>query len=160
MVFRGNEEGWQMRFNGRSQHTVDDKGRVSLPAKFRKALPDEVIVVPSIPGRGEEALYVFAEDEFEAWIDSFFKKKEDGSEGYNPRSKKDVKLRKFLNANAETVSVDAAGRIKLSATQRADRGIEKNVTIIGDEDHLEIWDSETYDAYMAEDMNFDDLWED
>ena len=146
-----------MRFNGQSQHTVDDKGRVSLPAKFRKALPDEVIIVPSLPGRGENALFVFAEEDFRQWVDSFFPIEEGG---YNPRSRKDVQLRKFLNANAETVAVDSAGRVKLSAKQRSERGIAKAVTIIGDEDHLEIWDTDEFETYMSESMTFDDFWED
>ena len=134
-----------MRFHGEYQHTVDAKGRVSLPAKFRKALPEEVVVVPGVSG----ALSVFSEEAFDAWVDSFFPKKEDGSSGYNPRSAKDVMFRKGLNASAENATVDSAGRITLSAKKRAAAGIVKDVYIIGDDDHIEIWDAGAYEEAMS-----------
>ena len=141
-----------MRFHGEYQHTVDAKGRVSLPAKFRKALPEEVIVVPGVGG----ALSVFSEEAFDAWVDSFFPKGEDGTGGSNPRSKKDVMFRKKLNASAENATVDSAGRITLSARKREDAGIEKDVWIIGDDDHIEIWNAQSYEETM-ESISWDDF---
>ena len=86
-------------------------------------------MVPGVSG----ALSVFSEEAFDAWVDSFFPKKEDGSSGYNPRSAKDVMFRKGLNASAENATVDSAGRITLSAKKRAAAGIAKDVYIIGDD---------------------------
>lgn len=134
-----------MRFHGEYQHTVDAKGRVSLPAKFRKALPEEVVVVPSLGG----ALSVFSEEAYNAWVDLFFPKNEDGTGGYNPRSTKDVMFRKKLNASAENASVDSAGRITLSPRKRELAGIEKDVWIIGDDDHIEIWSAAAYEKTMG-----------
>ncbi|MGI6033062.1 MAG: division/cell wall cluster transcriptional repressor MraZ [Coriobacteriales bacterium] len=139
-----------MRFSGHAQHSVDDKGRVSLPAKQRKALPEEVVVVP---GFGK-ALYVFSEEAFDAWVDSFF------PEGYNPRSKGDRELRGRLFGSAENVAVDAAGRIKLSAEQREAVGIVKDVMISGNDDHLEIQDLAVYEQKQASLVSLDDLLED
>lgn len=134
-----------MRFRGEYQHSVDNKGRVSLPAKFRKALPDEVTIVPVANADFGKALYVFSDEAYDEWMDSFFDSEEGG---YNPRSKKHIALHKYLNSSAESVAVDAAGRVKLSPKQREKVGIDKNVTIIGEGDHIEIWDSQALDEYM------------
>lgn len=140
-----------MRFRGEYKHTVDAKGRVSLPAKFRKALPEEIVVVPSVGG----ALSVFSDEAFDAWVDSFFPAKEDGTSGFDPRNKQDVKLRRMLNASAESVPVDSAGRIMLSADKRSKAGIVKDVRIIGNDDHIEIWNAESFedelDSFNLED---------
>lgn len=140
-----------MRFLGHSQHTVDDKGRVSLPAKQRKALPDEVVVVPSPMG---EAILVFSEEAFDKWADSFF------PDGFNPRSKSDQKARKRLFGRAENVTIDSAGRIKLPAEQMQRAGIEKNVMISGNDDHLEIEDLGVYEEDQVEDDSFDNFFVD
>lgn len=140
-----------MRFHGEYKHTVDAKGRVSLPSKFRKVLPEELLVVPGFGG----ALYVFEENAFDTWVDSLFANKE---EGYNPKKREDVMLRKYLNARAESVVVDKAGRITLSAKKRSDAGIDKDVWIIGDDDHLEIWDEQKYEEQM-QGFSLDDMFE-
>ena len=57
-----------MRFFGTDERSVDEKGRISLPAKMRKALSDDVVVVPGF----DNALYVFEEEAFLNWLDSFF----------------------------------------------------------------------------------------
>lgn len=135
-----------MRFYGKSQHTVDDKGRVSLPAKFRKALPEEVVVVPGFGG----ALYLFAESEFHKWVDSLF-----FDDGYDPRKSDDLKLRASIFENAEGVKVDAAGRIKVPAELLEKMGIVKDVTICGNDDHLELWSPERHAAYMGAGTSLD-----
>lgn len=140
-----------MRFYGHSQHTVDDKGRVSLPAKQRKALPDELVVVPSPI---DQSLYVFSEEGYDKWIDDFF------PEGFNPRSRSDQRFRKKLFDSAENVVVDAAGRIKLSAEHRKLVGIEKNVMVIGNDDHLEIEDLGVYEEERESEDSYDGFFVD
>lgn len=91
------------------------------------------------------ALYVFSEEAFDEWMDSFFDAEEGG---FNPRSRKHIALHKYLSSNAESVLVDGAGRVKLSQKQCEKVGIDKNVTIIGEGDHVEIWDSQALEDYM------------
>ena len=133
-----------MRFHGEYQHTVDSKGRVSLPAKFRKALPEEVVIVPTMAG----ALSVFSEEAFEAWVDSLFTNRE-GENTYDPMDPTSAMLRKQLNANAENATVDSAGRITISAKKRKSAQIDRDVYIIGDTDHVEIWSAASYEEQMA-----------
>ena len=135
-----------MRFHGEYKHSVDSKGRISLPSKFRKALPDEVVIVPSTSG----ALSVFSEEGFQEWVDSYFPKKEDGTGGYNPRKLDDVKLMRALNAQAESVTVDSNGRIMISAAKREKAGIGASAYVIGSGDRVEIMNVEAYEAQMEE----------
>lgn len=145
-----------MMFRGEYQHTVDSKGRVSLPAKFRKSLPDELTIVPVKNQDFGRALYVFSDEAYEVWMEAFFNAEEGG---YNPRSKKHIALHKYLNASAEAVAVDAAGRVKLSAKQCEKVGISKDVTIIGEGDHVEIWDTKAYEDFMDSIDPFGDFLE-
>ena len=137
----------ELCFTGTFDHTLDAKGRVSLPAKIRRSLPPTVKTVLSLD-RG--SIYVFSPKVYKAWYDSFF------PNGYNPRSSSDVKLRTRLMAFAEDSDIDSAGRIGISAKLRGLVGLEKDVTIIGLGDCLQIVDRAKYTAVEDEllDMDF------
>ncbi len=122
-------------FTGVAEHTLDAKGRVSLPAKTRRYLPDTVKCVLSLD---KASVYVFAPAAYDAWFKSFFR------EGFNPRSARDVQLRARLLAFTEEADIDASGRIGISSKLRGIAGLEKEVAIIGGGDHLEICDRAAY----------------
>lgn len=125
-------------FIGTYDHTLDAKGRVSLPAKFRKSLP---VTLNLIPYRG--AILVFTEEGFEKWIAKFF------PEGDNPRSDEDDAMMFYLMGMAEETEIDSAGRISISAKARASAGLEKDVAIVGRGDRIEIVSRAAYEAKMA-----------
>lgn len=91
--------------NGSYRHKVDAKGRMSLPAAFRKVLSEDLVVTLS---PDDECLYAFEPQAFEDWIVSLFESK---FGGYDPTSKAHVGLRRKLKSRANNVSVDNAGRI-------------------------------------------------
>ncbi len=130
-----------MRFHGTYQHSVDKKGRISLPSKFRKKLPDDLVIVPAF----DNALYVFAEDKFDEWVDAFYEK--NGHEGFNERSSEDRRLCAKLSGDAEDVTIDSAGRITVSSKLREWAGIDSNVAIVGLRDHIAIWNKETHEKF-------------
>lgn len=123
---------------GEYRHKLDSKGRITLPSAFRKVLPTDLKV--AISPQDDECLYVFEPDGFSAWVDSLF-----GEEGYNPNNRKHVMFRRVLNARAKDAQIDAAGRISISAEQREAVGLEKDVVLAGNTDHLEIWDAKRWD---------------
>ena len=57
-----------------------------------------------------------------------------------------VRLRRKLKSRAADVSIDAAGRIMISAEQREAVGIDKEVVVVGNTGYFEIWDAKRYDA--------------
>ena len=131
-------------FYGEYRHIMDAKGRVSLPAKFRKVLPESLVVVPS-PNKEFLSLNVFTEEGFSIWKEAIFNR--DG--GYQADNIQHVELRMKYNSSAMQVDVDSAGRINIPPELREHASLAKNVVIVGDEDHICVWDELTWDEYKS-----------
>ena len=137
--------------SGLYQHKVDAKGRMSLPADFRKLVPERLYVTLSPESN---CLYIFEESGFTSWVESLFEK--DG--GFQPSNLCHVKIRKVLNSRAKIVDVDASGRICISQEQRELASLGTQVSIIGDNDHFEVWNSERW-ASFADDVDLMSLFD-
>ncbi len=139
-----------MYLTGTYKHNLDAKQRITLPAPFRKEFGEKVCLIP-IGGK----ILGFTPEGHQAWVESFF------PNGYNPRSKKDERLRFLLNAKTMTLELDSAGRLalgKLGAEALASCDIKREVAVVGNTDHFEIWDAEDYDKTIAElDESIDEL---
>lgn len=129
--------------NGEYRHKVDAKGRLSLPAKFRRELPRELIVTVDPKS---ECLYVFDSNDFNDWVRSFFER--DG--GFDQRNALHVAARRELKSRANEAEIDASGRINVPANLREKVGIEKDVVLIGNEGYFEIWDAKRRDDARVE----------
>ena len=140
-----------INLNGLYTHNVDAKGRLSLPAKFRAKLPEELVAMVDISG---ECLYVFDEEGFDGYVEQIFALKG----GYNPMKREHIELRRQISERATDVSVDAAGRINIPANLREAVGITKEVCLIGNTGYFEIWDAKRRDAARAS-VNLADLLE-
>ena len=125
--------------NGEFRFKVDSKGRVAIPAKFRKVLSKDLVVTLELTN---ECIYVFETPDFNDWVHSLFV---DKFGDYKASDRTHVRLRSKLKARANDVEVDASGRIMLSAELRAAAGIDKDVVIIGNTGRFEIWDAKRYE---------------
>ena len=125
---------------GEYHHKLDSKGRVSLPSDFRKVLSKDLKVSLSPEN---DCLYVFEPEGFTAWVDSVFQ----ANGGYRANNAKDIKMRRWLNSRARGVELDNAGRIGISADHREKAGLCKEVVLVGNTDHLEIWDAQRWEAF-------------
>ena len=128
---------------GEYRHKLDAKGRLSLPADFRKVLKQDLMVTPDPK---DQCLYVFETEAFTSWVDSLFESKG----GWSPSNSVMVAQRKVLNSRAKKCDIDNSGRIHLSQVLREQVGLDKAVAIIGDTDHFEIWDAQRWDDFCAE----------
>lgn len=130
--------------NGEFHFKVDVKGRLSLPAKFRKALSNDLVVTlnPKL-----ECLYVFQPADFNAWVAKTF---DDKFGGYDATNDLHVRLRRKLKARAKDVEVDASGRIMLAADARETVEIDKEVVLVGNTGYFEIWDVKRYEQQNDE----------
>lgn len=130
---------------GQFSHKVDSKGRVSLPAKFRKALEaaytkgevdSKELVVTLDPTN--TCLYVFTANDFEDWVDQRF----ESAGGFNVRNKDHVKARRALTQRAESLFVDSAGRINLPEKMLHDANIKDTAELVGNFGYFEIWNAQ------------------
>jgi len=125
-------------FRGEYQHTLDAKGRVSLPAKFRSGMTGSLVVSKGF----ENCLFVFSAEDYRRFEETLTS----GSD-FDPRMRR---LRRFFVAGAQDVELDSAGRIPLSPVLREYAGLTKDVAVTGNGDRIEIWDSATWASYNGE----------
>ena len=130
--------------NGSYRFKTDAKGRVSLPAKFRKVLSEDLVVARSLSG---DYLMVFdGQDSFNAWVDGIFV---DKFGGFNSTVSEQLMLRSALKGQAFDVQVDSAGRILLPTELREIAGIEREVVIVGNTGFFEVWSEERRSKAMS-----------
>ncbi|MCX6374121.1 MAG: division/cell wall cluster transcriptional repressor MraZ [Actinobacteria bacterium] len=114
---------------GEYDFTFDAKNRIAVPARLRSAFADGVYVTKVHP----HCLAGYAPEEFKEYL-------ERQMEGISPRSSKGRDLMRFTAGNAVYQELDGQGRITVPAKHLEFAGINREVSIIGVQDHLEIWD--------------------
>jgi MraZ protein len=124
-------------FLGEYQHTLDAKGRVSLPRRFRDQAGGKLVVSKGL----EKCLYVLPAVEF----DEFASRLVSGNDLMGNQRE----LRRHFFAGADEVDVDSAGRIALKSSLRAHAGLSKEVAVIGNADRIEIWDAAAWEQYSS-----------
>lgn len=130
-------------FMGEYNHTVDAKGRLIVPSKFREQLGDEFVVTKGF----DSCLFVYGNPE---WTE--MEKKLTALPVTNASARK---LTRFFLAGATTCEVDKQGRILLPAILREFAGIEKDSVLVGVGSRIEIWSKERW----LEANTFDDMEE-
>ena len=135
-------------FIGEYNHTMDEKGRVIVPVKFRDGLGQTFYITKGF----DSCLFVFDEQEWES-----FRHKLDG----NALKKKDYrKLQRIFIASANDCSLDKQGRVLLPLHLREYANIDKDLVFLGVSNRIEIWSKENWEAYNDdEDFDLTDLAE-
>lgn len=125
-------------FRGRYEHTVDPKGRVSVPAKFRDELAKyegSLIVVPN-----DSALEVYPLEEWER-LEARINEKS----AFDPEVRK---LGRLYMSWAKEVTVDGVGRMLLPPDSRQKAGLAREITLVGpSRPFFEIWDRRRFEEY-------------
>ena len=131
----------RVMFIGEYSHTIDAKGRLIVPSKFREQLGDEFVVTKGLDG----CLFVYSNDEW-ARIEEKFRD--------IPLTSKDArKFLRFFFAGADDCEVDKQGRILIPANLREYAGLEKEVVSVGAFTRVEIWDKQRW----QEGNTYDDM---
>ena len=127
---------------GQYDHTIDAKGRIIIPAKFREQMGDDFIITKGL----DPQLFVYAPDEW-----NLFEAKLRALPISNPQARK---LSRFFLVGASDVTVDKQGRITLPMQLREFAGITRDVLLAGVGNHLEIWNPDRYNELNTyEDMD-------
>ena len=116
---------------------LDDKSRLTLPAKYREDLTDEVTVVCE----QERCLSIYPRQTLDAMMEPI---------NAAPSTLQDVReYQRWTQYRAEDATPDRQGRITITAVQRTWAGLDKEVVVIGAGSRLEVWDPATWHEYSA-----------
>lgn len=125
-------------FFGTYTPKIDDKGRLTLPAKFRNALAGGVMVTQGL----DHSLSVYPAEEFGETA-----RKANEASRNNPEARAYLRL---LMSGADEQSLDGQGRVHLTPRLREWAELTKDCVVTGQFDHLEIWDADRWAAYQDE----------
>jgi MraZ protein len=124
---------------GEYEHSLDDKNRVTLPARFRQAFADGVFVARGI----DPCLQVYPPDEWNRLVEGRLA-------GLDPFSREARQMSRFLFAGAVETELDKQGRIMLPAGLASHANLERDVVVAGVRDHLELWEPGAWRKELAE----------
>lgn len=134
---------------GEYTHSIDDKGRVIMPSKFREELGMKFYVTKGMEG------CIFVYDEIE------WKRLEEKTKNLKLTSKKARQFERLFYAPARELEFDKQGRFVIPQNLRDYASIEKEASIIGVSSRIEIWDKEKYEDYInGSEMDYDSITED
>ncbi|MCD7922033.1 MAG: division/cell wall cluster transcriptional repressor MraZ [Clostridiales bacterium] len=128
-------------FKGQYNHSVDAKGRIIMPAKFREILGEEFVVTKGMDG----CLFVYSNEEWEN-IESKFR-------NVSSANKDARKFMRFFFAGAADCEVDKQGRVLIPPKLREYAGLQKEVVLAGVGNRIEIWNTENWQENEFDDMD-------
>lgn len=128
-------------FMGEYNHTIDAKGRLIVPSKFREILGDLFVVTKGLDG----CLFVYDNEEW--------KRFEEKLRALPITNKEARQFVRFFLAGATEAEVDKQGRILIPNVLREFAGITKDVVLVGVGSRIEIWGRERFEDAAA----FDDM---
>lgn len=117
---------------GQFEHSIDPKGRVIVPSKFREELGDSFVATLGMDG----CLYLFSDDgweKFTAQLETL------------PATKEARRTKRYFMANAASCDVDKQGRTLVPASLREKAEIDKEVVLVGMIDKVEMWSKKRFD---------------
>ena len=124
---------------GEYDHTIDDKNRLTLPAKFRQALADEVVVARGMDG----CLVVYTRANWNEFVAARM-------QGLSPFSKEARQMSRFIFAGATEAELDKQGRVMVPPALSEHAGLGREVVVAGLRDHVEIWDRARWREQLKE----------
>lgn len=130
--------GDKMGFMGEYQHSIDGKGRLIVPAKFREGLGENFIVTKGL----DKCLFVY---HMSQWTELEEKLRKLPLTDSNARG-----FVRFFFSGATECEVDKQGRILLPANLREHAGLDKDVILAGVANRVEIWSKDIWSEYSAE----------
>ena len=135
-------------FMGEYQHSVDAKGRLIVPAKFREALGETFVVTRGL----DNCLFGYPMNEW--------RKLEEKLKGL-PMTKKDTRaFARFFFSGATEVEIDKQGRINIPTTLMQHAHLVKECVVLGVSNRIEIWAKDAWEVYFSEsEQSFNEIAE-
>jgi MraZ protein len=120
------------RFLGEFQHSLDAKGRVILPARFRQILGERAVLTTQDDG----CLAIWTPEEFDVKASEMNERRKGGPADRN--------VARAFFADAVEFELTGQGRVNIPGTLRDFAGLTQNVVLTGQYDHVQIWDADKW----------------
>ena len=127
-----------MAFRGTFDYSLDAKNRLTVPAKFRAALAEGIVLAKGV----DSCIEVWPPKDFDSRIAGAL-------EGSNPLSADARRISAFFSANSQDVDLDSAGRVGVPTFLAEHAGLDKEVVVIGAGDCLQVWDRKAWADFNA-----------
>jgi MraZ protein len=124
---------------GEYEHTIDDKNRLTLPARFREAFADGVVVTRGI----DPCLAVYTR---EGW-DDFVRSQLAGLDQFSREARQ---MRRFLFSAGAEAELDKQGRVTLPAALLRKAGLARDVVVAGVGEFVEVWDRAAWQIQLED----------
>jgi MraZ protein len=135
-----------LTFRGTFEHALDAKHRLTIPARFRGALANGVVLAPSpeIEEGAPRTVAIWTPEAYDQYTSAVLG-------GVNAASPIARQLTRFYNNASSDTELDAANRVMIPSHLMSYAGLDKEVTVTGSGDCLEVWDRQAYTR------NFEDI---
>ncbi|RKD24091.1 cell division/cell wall cluster transcriptional repressor MraZ [Ammoniphilus oxalaticus] len=125
-------------FMGEYQHSIDDKGRLTIPAKFRESLGADFLITRGL----DNCLFVYPMEEWKAL---------EGKLKALPFTRADARaFTRFFFSGATECELDKQGRVNIPAALRQHARLEKDCVVIGVSSRVEIWSRALWEDYATD----------
>lgn len=125
-------------FIGTYEHTIDDKGRLTLPARFRDGLGDGVVLARGL----DRNVAVYPRETWRVTVEARLS-------ALDPLSREARELRRFFFSGAAEAELDRQGRVLVPATLKRHADLGHAVVVAGNYDHLELWDIAAWEHHLT-----------
>ncbi|MEX0992666.1 MAG: division/cell wall cluster transcriptional repressor MraZ [Solirubrobacterales bacterium] len=128
-----------MAFRGQYEYTLDAKNRLTIPAKFRAALSDGVVLAKAL----DPCVAIWTPQGWEQFTERALSSRD-------PFSPDARKLKRYFHASSFDLQLDSAGRIMVPKQLLEYAGLGKEVVVVGNLDTIEAWDAARWRSYSQE----------
>ncbi len=125
---------------GEFKNTLDEKGRISLPARLRSELPGNVLILTQGVDR---CLWLFAPEQWKQLSQKLM-------EATSPFQARSRLVQRRIIAPAQEVEIDKAGRVAVPQSLREFAGLSRDCVILGIDKYIEVWDADQYKEYWSQ----------
>jgi MraZ protein len=134
---RGSQTTTEPMFYGTHEHTIDEKNRLTLPAKFRDGLGGDVVLARGIDG----TIDVYPRSTWESSVERIT--------ALDSLTREAREMKRFVFAGATVTEVDKQGRVLVPPDLARHAGLTKDVAVVGVHDHVEIWNRPEWATHVS-----------
>ena len=125
-------------FVGEYRLIIDDKGRVTLPSKYRRELEEGIVITRGFDG----CLSIYPKDEFEKLAETIKTLSANTADARN--------YKRYWYGRANDVTPDKQGRVVIPPLLRQFANLEPEVVVVGLDNHMEVWNANAWDEFQIQ----------